>query len=306
MEDKRNMELVKFLQEYCDELGSQSAVAKKIGYSAAVVSQYLKGSYKGNIEILEEKLSEVFENRRAAEKIESIQVYVGYVPTSVSRAVYSSIRMCHLKGGFALEAGDAGIGKTMACKRYAEDYPNTSIYISVNPCLSTINAILKLLCQALNVTSSGRKDDMFLSICDALQGERKVIIIDEAQHLTIKTLEAIRALFDMQENVGICLVGNIGLYETVNKHSSSYAQIRNRMKLLSVRNTKDITTDDIKLLFPAVASNSETIAILLKVARTAQAVRGAQNLYSNAIDNKDISTAGITAMAEYMHVKGGH
>lgn len=303
-EDKRNSKLVESLHKYCEELGSQSAVAKKIGYSAAVISQYLQNKYRGSIETLEAKLTEVFDNRAAAESIESIQQCAGYVPTKVSGAIYGSIRMCHLKGGFALEAGQAGIGKTMACKRYAEDYPNTSIYISVNPCLCSISAILKLLCRALSVSCGGRKDDMFMGICDALQGERKVIIIDEAQHLTIKTLEAIRALFDVQENVGICLVGNVGLYETINKNSGNYAQIRNRMKLLNVRHTQDIGTDDIKQLFPAIANNKDSVNLLLKVARTEQAVRGAQNLYSNAVDNKNVTTTGLIEMAKFMCLKG--
>ena len=303
--DMRNSTLVESLRSYCDELGSQSAVSKKIGYSAAVISQYLQNKYRGSVEQFEERLSEVFKNRVAAEQIESIQMMTGYVHTSISAAVYGSIRMCHLKGGFALESGDAGIGKTMACKKYSEDFPSTSFYISVNPCLSSITAILKLLCRELN-RPIGRKDDMFINICDALKGERKVIIIDEAQHLSIKTLEAIRALFDVQENIGVCLVGNRGIFETIKKSSVTYAQIRNRMKLFSLRFTEDIQSDDIKLLFPAIARDKDAIELLLKVARTDQAVRGAQNLFSNALDNKDISVAGLKGMAKYMHIKGGY
>ena len=303
--DKRDAELVSKLRDYCEEKGSQSAVAKMIGYSAAVVSQYLQNKYHGNIELFESALKELFANIEASREIESIKIDAGYVPTSVSVGVYGTIRMCHLKGGFAMECGEAGIGKTMACKKYAEDYPNTAIYISINPCLNNITAVLKLLCRKLGL-SYGRKDDMFLNICDALYGDRKVIIIDEAQHLTIKTLEAIRALFDVQENVGVCLVGNIGINETINKTVGNYAQICNRMKLRNIRSTKDINTDDIKLLFPAVQNDKKAVELLLRVARTDQAVRGAQNLYSNALDNNNITAQGLIEMAKYMHVNGGY
>lgn len=293
------------LKAYVESCGSQSAAGKKIGYSSSVISTYLKGEYKGDVNKLEAKLTELFANIEASRKIESIKIDAGYVPTSVSVGVYGTIRMCHLKGGFAMECGEAGIGKTMACKKYAEDYPNTAIYISINPCLNNITAVLKLLCRKLRLPY-GRKDDMFLNICDALYGDRKVIIIDEAQHLTIKTLEAIRALFDIQENVGVCLVGNIGINETINKTVGNYAQICNRMKLRNIRSTKDINTDDIKLLFPAVQNDKKAVELLLRVARTDQAVRGAQNLYSNALDNDNITAQGLIEMAKYMHVNGGY
>lgn len=293
------------LKAYVESCGSQSAAGKKIGYSSSVISTYLKGEYKGDVNKLEAKLTELFANIEASREIESIKIDAGYVPTSVSVGVYGTIRMCHLKGGFAMECGEAGIGKTMACKKYAEDYPNTAIYISINPCLNNITAVLKLLCRKLRLPY-GRKDDMFLNICDALYGDRKVIIIDEAQHLTIKTLEAIRALFDVQENVGVCLVGNIGINETINKTVGNYAQICNRMKLRNIRSTKDISTDDIKLLFPAVQNDKKAVELLLRVARTDQAVRGAQNLYSNALDNDNITAQGLIEMAKYMHVNGGY
>lgn len=293
------------LKAYVESCGSQSAAGKKIGYSSSVISTYLKGEYKGDVNKLEAKLTELFANIEASREIESIKIDAGYVPTSVSVGVYGTIRMCHLKGGFAMECGEAGIGKTMACKKYAEDYPNTAIYISINPCLNNITAVLKLLCRKLRLPY-GRKDDMFLNICDALYGDRKVIIIDEAQHLTIKTLEAIRALFDIQENVGVCLVGNIGINETINKTVGNYAQICNRMKLRNIRSTQDINTDDIKLLFPAVQNDKKAVELLLRVARTDQAVRGAQNLYSNALDNDNITAQGLIEMAKYMHVNGGY
>ena len=47
--DMRNSTLVESLRSYCDELGSQSAVSKKIGYSAAVISQYLQNKYRGSV-----------------------------------------------------------------------------------------------------------------------------------------------------------------------------------------------------------------------------------------------------------------
>lgn len=116
-----NTELQQQLKEYISELGSQNKAAQAIGKSTAAISTYLNGTYKGNVEKFESHLREVFKNKKAAESLKSSTVSGKYKPTSISESVYETIRLCHLKGGLAIDCGDAGIGKTMACKKYTED-----------------------------------------------------------------------------------------------------------------------------------------------------------------------------------------
>jgi DNA transposition AAA+ family ATPase len=287
------------LKQYIQDCGSQAEAARRIGYSSAVISTYLAGTYKGNVSNFESKLSEIFANLDAEKELQ-----IGsntYVRTSISTAVYSTIRMCHLKGGLAIECGDAGIGKTMACRQYVADYPNTAIYISVNPCIATTAAFLKCLCMALNMPT-GRKDDMWLRLCDRLKGERKVLIIDEAQHLPIKTIESIRAFFDAYPEIGVCMVGNEDTYSNLHRGRAAFAQIVNRTKLTEIRHTQSITSSDIELLFPALRGKQKEIQLVLKIARSEQGIRGAQNLYSNACNNNDITFGGLIEMAKYMKI----
>lgn len=286
------------LNSYIADVGSQNAAAKAIGLSAAVLSGYRSNTYKGDVAKVETTITEFFETKEAAENLKS-NAGSNYVETSISNAVYNTIRLCHLKGGLAIEAGDAGIGKTMACKRYVNDYPNSSYLVTVNPCLASINGFLKLLCKTLGVSSSGRKDDMWIKIADDLRNTQKVIIIDEAQHLPIKTIEAIRAFIDINSELGICLVGNIGTVTNTGK--SEFAQIRNRTKLKYIRHTTQITENDIALLFPAIKTK-DAIKLLVKIAQSEQGIRGANNVYSNAVDNEDISYAGLISMAKNMAI----
>lgn len=293
------------LKDYTSKLGKggQAQVAKAIGYTAAVISLYLKGEYSGNIQGIEDKLNEFFNNLEAAENLKSKSIGVDYVPTSISQSVYETIRLCHLKGGLAMEAGDAGIGKTMACRQYCRDYQNSAIYVTVNPCLATVSAFLKSLCRELKISTSGRKDDMWFDISDALRGDRKVIIVDEAQHLPIKTIETLRAFFDGNPEIGVCLVGNIETVTNTGKSKESFAQIRNRTKLTEIRHTYQISENDIKLLFPTLANSKKEIQFLLQIARSTQGIRGAMNIYSNALDNDNTSYDGLIAMAKYMKIK---
>lgn len=296
-----NAELQDKLRDYIAKSTSQAKAAAKIGLSEATISTYLKGTYKGNIERIEKRLTEVFRTVEAAENLEST-VNMGYVPTSISESVYETINLCHLKGGLAIECGDAGIGKTMACKKYAEDYPNTAIYLSVNPCFASIVAFLRLLCTRMGLATTGRKDDMWLRIVNRLKGERKVLIIDEAQHLPIKTIESIRAMFDTYPEIGVCLVGNIETYTNTGKSKDAFAQIKNRTKLTEIRHTRQIQSSDIEMLFPGLKGEKKSIDFLLKIARSEQGIRGTQNIYSNAVDNENITYNGLYTMAKAMKV----
>lgn len=289
------------LLAYIEKCGSQSAAAKKIGYSAAVISTYLKGEYRGDVAKLESRLAEIFANQEAEKEVTNTLASGGYVATSISRSVYNTIRLCHLKGGIAIECGDAGIGKTMACKKYKEDYPNTAIYIMVNPCVSSVTALLKYICLQLGL-QVGRKDDMWMRIANRLSGERKVLIIDEAQHLPIKTIETIRSFFDVYPEIGVCLVGNEETYTNLHSGRAAFAQIISRTKLKTIRHTSEITSQDVELLYPTLKGKRKEIELMLKIAHSEQGIRGTQNLYSNAVDNQDISYAGLVAMAKSMKI----
>ena len=298
-----NPELQRKLRSYVKECGSQNKAAALIGKSTAAISTYLSNSYAGNLEKFESYLEEVFKNKEAAENLKSATVQNEYKPTSISESVYETIRLCHLKGGLAIECGDAGIGKTMACRKYAEDYPTSAIYVTVNPCLVTLSAFLKLLCKAQKITANGRKEEMWMRLSDSFEGERKVLIIDEAQHLPIKTIEAIRAFFDTNPQLGICLVGNIETVTSTGKSKEAFAQIRNRTKLTEIRHTTAIKVNDIALLFPAIAEDEKAKGFLLGVARSEQGIRGASNVFSNAVDNGNITYAGLLSMAKAMKLK---
>lgn len=297
-----NPELQNKLRDYIKELGSQNKAAKALGWSTAYLSTYLSGDFKGDLEKFESALMEAFSNKDAAENLKSAVVSSTYKPTSISESVYETIRLCHLKGGLAIECGDAGIGKTMACRKYAENYPSSAIYVTVNPCLVTLNAFLKLLCRVQKITANGRKDEMWMRLSDTFAGERKVLIIDEAQHLPIKTIEAIRAFFDSNPLLGICLVGNIETVTNTGRSREAFAQIRNRTKLTEVRHTSSIQRKDIALLFPAVEEDEKAIGLLLGIARSEQGIRGASNVFSNAVDNGNITYDGLLAMAKAMRL----
>lgn len=291
------------LRELVEEAGSQSKAAGLLHRSNATISTYLNNRYEGDVKGFEAMLTEFFATREAAQNLNSAQVITGeYVETSISMDVYTIIRLAHLKGGLYTACGDAGVGKTMACRQYVRDYPS-AVYVTVNPSLATSRAFLKLLCRKLRL-QQGCKDDMWMRVCEYFAGGQKVLVIDEAQHLPIKTIEDIRALYDSNPQLGICFVGNIEtVTRTGGKGLDAFAQLRNRTKLTGIYHTTQIKLDDIRLLFPRLAGDNEAIKVLYTIARSDQAIRGATNVYGNALDDGDVSAAALIETARDMKIR---
>lgn len=291
------------------KLGSQSAACKQIGISSAIMSQIKRGTYAGNADAQLSKLISYFalkEEAAASPAALAPMPASGYVPTSISQKVYDVIRNSHLQGGLAIACGDAGIGKTKAARQYATEHVNDAVYVALNPCLTTIKSLLKVLCRRLNVATGRTIDEMWLGLAGRLR-DGMVLIIDEAQHLPIKTIEMLRALSDyfseQGQTLGIVFIGNT---ETVGRFGGTkkaeFAQIANRTRQRKVYTTTSIKRQDIELLFPALRSKDQELDFLLGVARSTQAVRGAVILYTNALDNGNTSYAGLVGMAKHMEM----
>ena len=171
----------------------------------------------------------------------------------------------------------------------------------MNPVFSSISSFLKLLCRTLHIAVA-RKDDMWFNVASYFAGGRKVLIIDEAQHLPVKTIDMIRSISDYVPSMGVVFVGNRSVVDNMGgRLEAAFAQIQSRTKQSKLRMTTQITIEDIRKLFPDLPSEQEQ-AIMLAVAQSKQGLRGASNLYSNACDNEDITYDGLIQMMKFMEM----
>lgn len=313
MSKKYNKDLQSKLEQFLiKENISQAKAAGMIGVSSAAISQWRRSTYeKGNINELESKLEEFFRAQSAKEKIEEKGLpFVpadAYVPTTISEDVYNLIRYCQLERGMVVAHGDAGIGKTKAAEKFARENPSSTIYIQATPSSGTLNSILRLLARALKVPESRSKLDLMLDIRKKLDNTNKVIIIDEAQHLKLAALEEIRTLSDPntitgQSGTGIVLIGNTEVYSRMTgKQEARFAQLFSRIRMNRYYSTDKVQESDIIQLFPALRSKQET-RFLLGISKSKWGIRGAVNVYNNAVNNEDISCAGLEVMAQQMGI----
>lgn len=288
-----------------ERLGSQSEACDAVGISKGVISQLRNGKYTKNPINLYNRLAEYFQIKEKAEETYS---EVDYVETYISENVYSALNICQIKGGLAIICGDAGIGKTKACDRYIEDHRTNTVMITVNPCITSIKAILKVIADKLGASQARARDELWQNIAQKMN-DGMLLIFDEAQHLTLKTIEVLRSFSDYflsrGQTLGIAFVGNLETVHRLGSKKAEFAQISNRTKLTIVYGVKQIIREDIKKLFPLLATQKmeDEIDLLYRIAQTPQAIRGAINLFSNAYDNGNYTYEALVAMAKSMNME---
>ncbi len=110
-------------------------------------------------------------------------------------------------GGFVLLTGEVGAGKTTVCRCLLEHIPeDANVAFILNPKLSPIE-LLATICDELSITTS--ESAHIKEFVDAInnyllaahsQGRHTVLIIDEAQNLSVDVLEQIRLLTNLETN----------------------------------------------------------------------------------------------------------
>jgi len=203
---------------------SQNALAKKIGMSSAVVSQWMASKYPGNIKSLEARVQAVMDAE--ADKASVRRFQAPFVSTSVSVGVYDMANLAQRDGEICVATGDAGIGKTRAVKEYVVDNP-TAILIEVDPSTNAQVLLVKLH-SALGLNSSGTMAQQVSDIVEKLTGSDRLVILDEAEYLSVKALEFIRRIHD-HSYVGILLVGMPRLIENIRGRKRDFAQLYSRV-----------------------------------------------------------------------------
>jgi len=213
------------LRSYFDRTGAtQTEVAKRIGLSSALVSQYLKNVYKGDINRLERTLQEFL--RREKERNENRRKHF-FVETKQSKEVLAVLNYAHLYTSIGVVYGSAGLGKTESIKEYIRENGQV-INITCSPVLNNAG-ILEEILEKLGKVITGGKRKMYKAVIDALRGSDILLVFDEAQHLNYKAIETIRSIHDIAE-IGIVFLGTVEVYDRMTgRRNIKYDQVFSRV-----------------------------------------------------------------------------
>lgn len=289
---------VQFLRMYKEDTGkTQAAIARELGISESALSSFLSGTYKTPWTVCDKVLAlkKVNEKKKVAPKEPD------YVPTTITKTVINAIRYSHIQGKIAVVYGDAGVGKTEAVKHYLKDEP-LAVGITISPTYASITGVNELLAEQLGVRERVARK-ITREIIAKLTGSGRVLIVDEAQHLTVRTLNHLRCLSD-ESGVGLALVGNDEVYTKMKGSGrADFAQLFSRIGMRKQVLTTNITKEDAKAVFGQYEIDDNAIEVLHRICRTNYGLRGAVNVFVNtAAVFEQVTDSGVAKVMKDMNI----
>lgn len=280
------------LASFMEQSGkSQRQVAKETGLSTSVISQFLDGTYSGNNKKVSLTISQYLEiGEKRLEEVKGTSLYMELYNT---KEVLYACKYAHIKNDIALVAGDAGAGKTTALEYY-KNHNAGVIMVTANSCTTSATAILKLIGEQIGKQIDYRRTALMNELVAQLKGSSRLIIIDEADHLTLQALQAVRNLND-QAGVGIILAGNDKIYRQMltGQKGHEFDQIRTRI-IVRKRVENNYTVEEMQHIFPGAPENC--LSFLIRLANY-ESLRTAVKLYEIALEFSKAKKEGISLKA---------
>ena len=254
---------------------SQSRLSKESGINAARLSQWLACKYTGNNEVIEQELSRWLATQHEREKNTTrFSLVTEWRPTPTGNSITSALRYAQDAGDISLIYGGAGVGKTCTARRYQED--NSNVWIAtITPTINSVAACMERIGVAVKLPEvPARAVKAENAIINQITGSNGLLIVDEAQHLPVNSLEALRGLHDAS-GCGLALMGNESVYARITGGSrqASFAQLFSRVGF-RLRLEKPSSNDVETLISAWGVAEKKARRLCLEIASRAGALRG--------------------------------
>ncbi|WP_294962346.1 AAA family ATPase [Sulfurimonas sp.] len=256
---------------------TQSILARSLGVSTSAISQYLKAVYKGDVAGLEVKINDFMNNYKNKDNVKALKI----VQTADLNMAHFILDECIIGNEMAIVFGKPGCGKTTTIKEFVKTHPE-AILIEAIPGMQ-IRSVLSSICEKLGIQSLSNSEIMIVDISNEFKRRESILIIDEAENLTTKTLEAIRRIWDFS-NVPTALVGTPALLTNLKGRNGELLQLYSRIS--GVWEFKGLTDDDFKALFNDSSNDIKAITTHL---------RRAVNIYKKAVRFAQMKNETINA-----------
>lgn len=222
---------------------TQAEIVRQSGVGATRFNQWLKGGYPGDNTVLESEIARWVDSYRERQlQARALPEAPAWVSTPSGERVLAALGYAQVAGDIAVVYGGAGLGKTTAIKRYQLTSPNVW-HATMSAATSGVVPALEEVADAVGlreVTGGGSK--LQRHVIAKMRGTHGLLCVDEAQHLNVQALDAMRALHDAT-GIGLALVGNETVYARMTGGNRAayldrlYSRIGKRVRLM--RSTRE-------------------------------------------------------------------
>jgi len=243
----------------------QAYVARSLGISSSQISQWMHGKYKGDTTELEKSLGQFMTNYAAksaetpAESIVDLSNYRSAMFVADEAVVNKEMAVLY---------GIPGSGKSVVARAFVAQHPE-AVFVEVVPGIR-VDSLLRTIANAIGIGGIRASDELVFAIAKEFSRRDSVLVIDEAEHLTVKGLEVIRRIYDFSR-VPVILVGTYGLLKNLKGQNGELLQLYSRIQ--GRWEFGELSDEDMRLLFGDFA---ETIG------RYTRHLRRAVNLFAKA------------------------
>ncbi|WP_334088619.1 AAA family ATPase, partial [Helicobacter typhlonius] len=221
---------------------SQAALGRALGVSSASISTFRKGEYKGNNKELGRKIKLYLDNyaKKSSKDIKEVAIFESKDKQMADFVMSEAVRDKEI----AIIVGCAGSGKSTIAKDYARLHPNA---ILIEATLhSTARVILDELCERLHISGGRNLHEKVILIAKELKRRDVVILIDEAEHLSVRALEDLRRIWDFS-SVPLILFGTEILLKNLIGKNGELRQLYSRIG--GKWNMKGLSQEECEALF---------------------------------------------------------
>ena len=205
--------------------------------------------------------------------------------------IIMAVSFAEAAGDISLIYGDAGLGKTVSLKKYVSLHPDT-IYIELKDCDKSTKGVCEKILFNIGKELHGVDRLLVDTITDYLTNNPRLIIIDEAQHLSIRALENLRAINDSTET-GIVLCGNPTVYDRMHgRGQAHFAQLYSRIGIR--RHIIEPDLEDITKIFLNYGLDKESLLYLHKLALQRGGIRNCVKVLNIALQLRDDEKEPLT------------
>ena len=227
---------------------STAYISTATGLAKSTISMWLNGTYNGK----NDKVTDAINNFIQRERERAVENDLPFVNISIVKYISEIARLCHTQGKIGVCVGRAGLGKTVAVKKYTQGFLDSILIESDSG--YTAKSLLKEIHRRLGLSGKGSVYDLMGEVVRKLNQSGRLLIIDEAENLPYRALEITRRIHD-KTGVGVLLIGRGILLENLKGYNNQYDQLYSRVKYTKIIDS--LLIQDVIKILETIEQNTE-------------------------------------------------